>query len=602
MARWMSYFFVVAAADELDNIHHLPPPMVITANGPVIGFDRQILSGPAAETDGVKVPVAVSTFWALPFAEPPLASKRFHYATPLAASSSWGVPRLARQLSKSCPQNPRNKSTESEDCLYLNVYTPRSAPGGGTLLPVMFWLYGGGFRHGDAYQLLAGKPLYDGGMLAANHDVVIVTSNYRTGLLGFNTYTKGPNGETGTQALDDQRLALRWTSENIRAFGGDPSRVTIFGESAGAMSVLYHLVSPPSWPYFSKAIMQSGSSKTSWLFQPKADAAAANAAWAEAVGCPASDHDQLECLQALPGYVFVNAPEGVVGGSPLFGAFPVGPIVDGTAHGLLDVPINLVAAGMFAKVPLMLGANKDDGSLFVPTVFGLVPGHQTKMPQDSRDNHMAVDWCFGASQADAIFEAYPDSEYTQSLNNTPNAYQQQFSQVIRDAVFQCSNRALATQWHAHGVPVFLYTFAFDFGELDKYFRLGDFHASDLPFVWRNDLWLPELVRRTPGVARMGEIMSCLWASFALTADPNGSPEPSLWLRNCGAVHGNVTAWPAFGDRRLYYNLSVVPTVLQLRANNTHPDDEFPSDVKCDLWDQVLWPWHPVGHGVDPVWL
>jgi carboxylesterase type B len=284
--------------------------------------------------------------------------------------------------------------------------------------------------------------------------------------------------------MADQRLALRWTYRNIEAFGGDPSSVTLFGESAGAFSVMYHLVSPPSWPYFSKAIVQSGTSRSSWFFQPKFEAEELYSGWASAVGCQPG-LQQLSCLQALPARSFADAPPNYTGWSPVYGLFPFGPVVDGTLYGLIDVPIKLITVGRFHKVPLIVGSNKDGGSFFVPALFSLVPGAEGTFPKNKTENERALDFYFGPLQTHRLWEVYPDEDYTSAEVHNTSAYSEQFAQMVRDGVFMCSTRAVARHWAMHGAKVFVYTFAFDLGELDKYFLIGDAHAFDVPFVWSN---------------------------------------------------------------------------------------------------------------------
>lgn len=554
--------------------------MVQTSAGPVQGFDRTA-SGQA-----------VSTFFALPFAEPPVGAKRFHYPEPFAGK--WTETRHMTAHSPVCVQGGILDNTSevgsganrSEDCLYLNVYAPRKAIGNSSLLPVMFWIYGGGFKIGDAYERILGQDMYDGLQLAARHDVVLVSVNYRLSMLGFNTFTKGPNGQTGTQAMEDQRLAMQWVQENIHGFGGDPARVTIFGESAGAFSVMYHLVSPPSWPYFSKAIMQSGTSSLSWFFQPFDLVKDLDASWAEALSCP-SGPDQLACLQTKPALSFVDAPAGFVGRSPVFAVFPFGPVIDGTPNGLVDLPSTLVQQGKLAQVPLLLGSNRDGGSIFEPMISRAVPGVHFEA-FDQADVDKVLNWTLTPEDSARIKALYQRSEFSSLGLRT---YQQMLARIMRDLGFECSNRRLATGWHAHNLPAYLYAWDYDFGPLDKVLTLGDFHGSDIVFVFRTFLWLVRLMPLRGDASRMADIVSCLWTSFAYSGNPNGGNDASSVPPNCGDVHGKVAEWPAFDESRQFYNLNDQPKVMPLRASNMYPDDSFTSDTKCDVWDTVQYPWH-----------
>jgi carboxylesterase type B len=479
-----------------------------------------------------------------------------------------------------------------EDCLYLNVYTPRRALVAGSL-PVIFWIYGGGYMVGDAYQELQdGQYLYDGAPLAGRFDVVVVTTNYRLSALGFNTWTQGEHGETGTQAMEDQRLAMKWTQQNIKSFGGDPSLVTIMGESAGAFSVMYHLVSPPSWPLFSRAIMQSGTSRVSWFFQPAAEAKDLFHGWASAIGCPTQQEQgrasDLQCLQQIPAQHFAVPPSNYTGRSPAYPVFPVGPVVDGTEYGLLDIPLNLVEAGMFSNVPLLIGANKDGGSLFKVVFSHSIPGMKpTGMTAD--DVTSAARWAFPSSFS-KVLAAYPASEFASAGGSLHDV---QMSRMVRDGTFQCSDRHFAMVRAAKGLATYVYVFSFNLGAYTKFTGLGDFHAADLPFVFRNGLWFWELQPFARNAVRMANIMGCKWANFARAGHPEGEAVSSP---GCQGVDGTVVPWPDFSLNFSYYSLREVPQVVQIQTNNTFPDDEFPSHARCEMWETVEYAWHDARKG------
>jgi len=531
----------------------------------------------------------VSTFWNIPFGEPPVGPLRFAYPKP--SSARWTEPRASNTLANGCPTA---FGQGEEDCLYVNVYTPRKAIEQNLTLPVMFWIFGGAYVEGDAYFPLLGKQGYDGSLLAGRHDVVVVTSNYRLNTLGFNTWTTGPNGETGTQAMADQRLAMEWTRDNIRSFGGDPEQVTIFGESAGGFSVVYHLVSPPSWPLFKRAIVQSGTTELSWFFQPKMEAESMFKDWAVATGCPADvSSAQLVCLQGKNVSNFTKAPPNMTGMSPSFPLFPVGPVVDGSEYGLLDIPNTLIEAGKHAKVPLLIGANLDEGSIFEPLVATIVPKMHLEAV-DQTDVDLALNWTFTAADHARINQVYKVEEY-QPIGSFP--YQELLARAIRDFAFHCSNRRAATAWHKAGLPAYVYSLDFNLGKIDKLapFHLGDFHSSDILLVFKTFLWVYELLSPGTNIQGLSDIISCQWTSFAYSGDPNSGDVP-----NCG-TRSTVPTWPQYDERRLFYSLRPTPIVEQLRANNRYPDDEFPCDEKCDLWDTVSYPWRDQ-HITPPSWV
>ncbi|NWI68804.1 ACES Acetylcholinesterase, partial [Todus mexicanus] len=225
---------------------------VRTASGPVRG----------SRLGGLEAWGDVVAFLGIPYAQPPLGPLRFR--PPRHPPAPWPGVLDATAHRHACYQavdtmfpgfggsemwNPNREM--SEDCLYLNVWTPALGRGGG--VPVLVWIYGGGF-----YSGAASLDVYDGRYLAAAEGVVVVSMNYRVGALGFLALPGHPEAP-GNVGLLDQRLALRWVQSNIAAFGGDPAAVTIFGESAGAASVGLHLLAPASRGLFRRAVLQSGS-------------------------------------------------------------------------------------------------------------------------------------------------------------------------------------------------------------------------------------------------------------------------------------------------------------------------------------------------------
>merc|ERR1711865_72097 len=195
-----------------------------------------------------------------------------------------------------------------------------------------------------------------------------------------------------------------------------------------------------------------------------------------------------------------------------------------------------------------------------------------------------------------ILDVYHPDDYRTLRPGIGNRYQKLISRAMRDLGFACSDRMVASSWHAKGLDAYMYVFSFDAGELDQFLPLGDFHSMDVPFVWRALLWVPELLPLSGAVQRMADIMTCQWASFAYTGNPNGG---ATSIPNCAHVHKTVNPWPVFDTERKYYSLQASqepgrkggPQIVPLRADNKYPNDEFPSDVQCDMWDTVTFPWH-----------
>src|ERR1700691_2048234 len=296
-------------------------PLAATANGAV----RGLASG------------AVDEFLGIPYAAPPVGALRWQPPQPAA---SWSGVRAATQFAPHCPQvaGPFGEASTSEDCLYLNVFTPT----GGGLHPVMVWIHGGALVSGESND-------YDPAGLVAD-GVTVVTINYRLGALGFLAHPAlgGPNGQSGDYGLMDQQAALRWVQRNIANFGGDPRNVTIFGESAGGLSVLSQVASPQARGLFAKAIAESGSYN---LTQTSlASAETAGQAFATQAGCASQT---AACLRSLP-VSTILADQDASGYTPNINS-EVLPTSIGTAF----------ATGDFNRVPIINGTNHDEWRLFV---------------------------------------------------------------------------------------------------------------------------------------------------------------------------------------------------------------------------------------------
>ena len=346
-----------AAATALHSSANAGAPLRNTTDGPVSGIDGGNLA----------------TFHGLPYAAPPIGVLRFRAPQPVAP---WTSVRNVSALPPICPQFQLIDNSTiyagEEDCLYLHLYQP-TACNATHRCAVMVFIPGGAFILGDGYEF----GFYDGTNLAVSGGVVVVSVNYRQGPLGFMALdalqAEDPDHSTGNAALQDQRAALLWVKANAAAFGGDPSQVTLFGESAGGFSVSWHLVSPLSAGLFRAVIIESGSSDSPQIYQTLEEAIAFNTLYAGAIGCPSSSGgaaQQLACLRALPTgdvtkgildwwdpnwpYKSVGADRagtlgrlealraffaGMKGGAPqlpsLAPVMPWGPAVDGSPAGLL---------------------------------------------------------------------------------------------------------------------------------------------------------------------------------------------------------------------------------------------------------------------------
>jgi para-nitrobenzyl esterase len=353
---------------------------------------------------------------------------------------------------------------QSEDCLQLNVFAPAELPE--TPVPVMVWIHGGANNTGSANAIVhkaalyggeASSPLYDGAVFRelAEREVVVVTVNYRLGALGFMSH-RGLTAEqraSGNYGLMDQRAALHWVQRNIAAFGGDPERVTLFGQSGGATDVCYHLVSDDSRGLFQAAILESGSCGPMRLPE-LAEAEQQGKELAAELGCPQTDPaDSLSCLRAMPAPTFARpTPRDQLVSRELQALA----VIDG--HVLREQPQTSLAAGHFAHVPVVVGTDDHDGSY----LFAQASSEVLKLV-DAEPSAAAVTDVSG--------------EYAAMTDGSASA-------AISDAYFTCSARRLAARMSEHA-PVFLYRFS----------RSAAMEPSDRPFATEDvahgvdQLWL-----------------------------------------------------------------------------------------------------------------
>jgi para-nitrobenzyl esterase len=481
-------------------------------------------------------------FLGIPFATPPVGALRWKAPVP---SPPWEGVRDATAFGPGCaqPSSLQSSASEVEDCLYLNVWTPEPPPE--SPLPVMVWFHGGGNTTGstaDQVPLGVGGLFYDGRALAERYGVVVVSTNYRLGALGFFHHPglAAEGSPQGNQGILDQRRALEWVRDNIDAFGGDPDSVTIFGESAGAFDVCFHVASPGSAGLFHRAISQSGGCTT--RMDAPADLVAGVSAFVEAMGCTGA-RDPLACLREQPVSALLTEPpvdgapaeplpggDGYQGGTPLW---DFSPIVDGTV--IPDQPRALFDAGEVAQVPWILGSNTDEGTLF----------HIGGIPVDTEEEYLdALGRRFGETLADEIAGFYPVADF-----ESPEAA---LARVTGDAALVCSTHDTARRAAAAGLPVWMYNFDFPIPIPGLEF-LGATHGAEIAFVF-------DTVEGEPQTT-IGHPMRSYWTSLARTGSP---------------VSYGAFAWPAFSpddDRRINF---AVP--LEVRT-------DFRSD-QCAFWRTV----------------
>lgn len=455
---------------------------------------------PVASVSGGKVrggvEEGVTAFKGIPFAAPPVGPLRWRAPQPVLP---WAGVRDATVFGHDCMQLPFPSdaaplgTAPSEDCLTVNVWAPAGAAG--KKLPVLFWIYGGGFVNGGA-----SPAVYDGSALA-RAGVVVVSFNYRIGRFGFFAHpalTAAGEGPVGNWGLMDQQAALRWTRDNITAFGGDPDRVTIMGESAGGMSVLSLLGSPAARGLFRGAIIMSGGGRTAGQQRdmtrdlpglPSAETIGLN--FAKSVGVEGKDAAALDALRALPAERIVSglnlaslfAPPS---GSPTWS----GPYADGlTLTGGVEAMFD---RGEQAPVPVMVGATSAD--------IGFLPAKTKEQIFES----------FGANaaKAKAIYDPTGDAAFFDLM-----------LKVGGDRFMIEPARYVAGRVAAAGQPAYHYRFSY-VAETAREGAKGAAHASDIPY-FLDTIATKYGPATTAGDRAMATAISGFVVNFVKTGSPNG---------------------------------------------------------------------------------
>ncbi|XP_069739001.1 acetylcholinesterase [Phaenicophaeus curvirostris] len=474
-------------------------------------------SGPVR---GVLVPAGSSraaAFLGIPYAEPPLGPLRFRPPQP---PRPWDGVLDASGHRHACYQavdtmfpgfggsemwNPNREM--SEDCLYLNVWVPSPRPV--VPVPVLVWIYGGGF-----YSGAASLDVYDGRYLSSSENVVVVSMNYRVGALGFLALPGHPEAP-GNVGLMDQRLALRWVQANIGAFGGDAGAVTVFGESAGAASVGLHLLAPASRRLFRRAVLQSGSPNGPWATVGATEGRRRAATLAKLVGCanPANETELLACLRAKTPPELVEQEASVLPQQGVF-RFAFVPVVDGDF--LVDTPEALLAAGGGAEAEVLLGAVQDEGTYFL--VYG-VPGF-------GKDNESLISReeflggvRLGVPQANELAAEAVVLQYTDwSDQDNPVKNREALDDIVGDHNVVCPLMHFAQRWAEKGGKVYAYLFDHRASNLLWPPWMGVPHGYEIEFVFGQPL--NPTLNYTAEEERLSRRIMRYWGNFARTGDPN----------------------------------------------------------------------------------
>jgi para-nitrobenzyl esterase len=454
-------------------------------------------------------------FKGIPYAAPPLGRLRWLPPQPVVP---WEGVRRAKAFGPNPPQNMlpgepieflRMEGPQDEDCLYLNIWTP--APDN-SRRPVMVWIHGGAFVIGSGSQ-----PVFDTGVLAARGDVVYVTINYRLGALGFmnlEEWTGGKIPATGNEGLLDQVAALQWVHDNIAAFGGDPDNVTVFGESAGGMSIGCLMGMPAARGKFHKAILQSGAANTVGALS---DAAEITGQYLEILGARSGDVDVLRSLTVKQ---LMDAQQTL--SDRLREArhviTPFQPLVDGEV--IPELPIEAIQKGFAKGIIVLAGTNLDEWKLFGMMEPGL----------DKLDEALMAERLMKLIPEDYVYpliQVYRNARERRGEATTPLEI---LSAVQTDLMFRMPTIRLVEAQVKHQQPVYNYLFTWKSPVAGGI--LGACHALEIGFVFGNHN--DTFCGTGPDADRLSQNIQDAWISFARTGNPS-----------CDSIG----TWEPYGDRR-----------------------------------------------------
>ena len=481
----------------------------------------------------------VRAFKGIPYAKAPVGNLRFRPPQP---AEPWQGILPAEQFAPACPQlAPGNKVVGSEDCLAINIWTPAQRPA--ALLPVMIWLHGGGNAGlSGAGTASFGGVVYDGSLMVERGGVVFVTYNLRLGVLGFLAHpaldAERPENISGNYGSLDQIAMLQWVQRNIRSFGGDPSRVFLFGTSAGGGNICALMTSPLAQGLFHGAAMQS-SVPTACELQTLADVQQGTGTRVtNATGC-ANTADIAACLRGKT----VNEIVSAVSGLTNIYARVYGPNVDG--HVFPDQPRKLIQARRYKPMPVIIGGTADETKTFLNAI-GPVP--------DPASYAEAVTKLFGAQSRNAILARYPAASFASPRGALEVA--------TTDAYFTCTTRRVArllTSVQSEPVHTYFFSHAPENDPAER--ARGAGHTVEHPFFFP---WSGKY-RPSEGERHLQDAMLLYWSKMATTGNPNGGGNPM---------------WPRYDAKTdAHMELATPP-----RAGTALREDQ------CDFWDSVTLPW------------
>ncbi|GAB1606389.1 acetylcholinesterase-like [Argonauta hians] len=536
-------------------------PIVNTSKGKVRGF-RKIVDGKQMDV-----------YYGIPFAKPPLDDLRFKHPT---QNDPWTGIYNATVKPNSCIQgfdkiydNFAGEKTwhantpRSEDCLYLNVYVPKVKKPFKNKA-VFVWIYGGGYYSGTSTL-----DIYDPSQLVVLNDVIVVSIQYRLGSLGF--LALGIPEVPGNAGMFDQVMGLEWIQREIKSFGGNSRNVTLFGESAGAASVSFHLVSPLSRSKFDRAILQSGGLTCPWAVISREESFRRARVFAKELECPAFDTPKeiYDCLKGKPADSFPDNEWSVVEG---ISQFPFVLIVDGIF--LVEAPEVSLAKHSFKRVPLLVGSNKNEGTYFL-AYFKKSIFHIESEALINKETFHEI--------ARSLVEFYP--QYPSKINSfgreailyqytnweNPDdkiSNRNKLDQLVSDYNFLCHVNQMAEAYSNAGEKVYYYYFTHLPSQSPWPDWVGAYHGAEIEFIFG----APVERKRNflENEVELSKKMMRFWTNYAKTGDPN---------KNWGEP--NLQEWPVHTAAQKEY--------LNLNADNVHNllTGKGLRSKECAFWKEYL---------------
>jgi para-nitrobenzyl esterase len=457
-------------------------------------------------------------FSGVPYAAPPVGKRRW---LPPEPAEAWSGVRPAQRFAAIAPQNPMEiqiitppePEPQDENCLYLNVWTPGLDD---ARRPVMVWIHGGAFTTGSGSSLV-----YNGRTLATRGNTVIVTINYRLGVLGFlnlNEVTRGKIPATGNEGLLDQAFALNWVRDNIAAFGGDQDNVTTFGESAGGMSVGSLLALPKARGLFHKAIPQSGAAHSVSSMER---AVKVTKMFLDILGMKSGDTEGLRSLtvKRLMDAQKELAARALDWRSGLGGlGLPLQPVVDGKV--LPQLPIAAIANGSADNIPILVGTTLEEARLFNITDQNISKMDEARLLRRCQRLVPTVD-------AASLVETYRKARDKRGQSTTPAEL---FMAIQTDKGFRMPAIRLAESHSRRHQPTYAYLFTWKSPALGG--SLGACHALELGFLFGN--FEPNFSGTGPEADALARNIQDAWLAFARTGNPSTK---------------SLGEWPQYGDHR-----------------------------------------------------